>query len=198
MDSLIDAIPNRIRVLRLERKWSLATLAERAGTTASQIQKIERSQRQLTMAWIQRLAKAFEISEMELLGSTLAPAEIRMVPLIGEISAGNWREAIENPEGEVPSVDAGPNAFALRAKGTSMDLLVPDGGYVIVDPDHPELRDGKVYAVMNGEGETTVKRYRADPARLEPCSTDPSHQAISLGQTPFQVIGRVTTAVTPV
>jgi len=43
---------------------------------------------------------------------------------------------------------------------------------------------------MNGEGETTLKRFRADPLRLEPCSSDPQYQPIALGKEPFTVIGR--------
>lgn len=200
MAKLSDIIPNRVRALRAERGWSLQTLADRAGTTRSQIQKLETSQRRLDFEWVTRLAAAFEISERELMGSDfteLAPGRVRRLPLVGDIAAGNWREAIENPDGEVMAVDASENAFALRAKGTSMDLIVQDGGYVIVEPDLADLREGKVYAVMNGDGETTLKRYRTDPARLEPCSSDPSHTVISLGRTPFTIIGQVTGAFTP-
>ena len=57
-------------------------------------------------------------------------------------------------------------------------------------PDDFELRDGKFYAVMK-DGETTFKRFRANPARLEPCSSNPAHGAIAIGREPFTVIGRV-------
>jgi repressor LexA len=198
MSKLSEAIPNRVRALRQERGWSLAELADRAGTTASQIMKLEKSQRRLDFDWVERLATAFGITDRELISDgAITPRPVRMVPLVGDIAAGNWREAIANSDGFVAAVEASENAFALRARGNSMDQLVPDGGYVIVEPDLADLREGKVYAIMNGEGETTVKRYRADPARLEPCSTDPSHQPISLGRTPYTVIGQVTGAFMP-
>lgn len=199
MVKLSDVIPNRVRALRAEKGWSLADLAERAGTTRSQIQKLETSQRRLDFEWVSRLAKAFEISEQELIWQTVGtPSQgIRMVPLIGEIAAGNWREAIEHRIGEVAAIDASDEAFALQARGSSMDKLVPDGGYVIIEPALRDLREGKVYAIMNEEGETTIKRFRHDPARLEPCSHDPSYEAFSLGHANYRVVGQVTGAFMP-
>jgi repressor LexA len=197
MQRLSQVIPNRIRALRADRGWSLQTLADKAGTTRSQIQKLETSQRRLDFDWIERLAKAFEITEGDLIGAREILPTIRMVPLLGDIAAGNWREAVAHAEGSVPAVGVSTEAFALRAKGDSMDLVVPDGGYVFVDPTLADLRDGKVFAVMNSENETTIKRFRADPARLEPCSTNPSHELIMLGRTPFTVIGQVTGSYNP-
>lgn len=197
MSKLSDAIPNRIRALRLERGWTLAELAERAQTSPSQIMKLEKATRRLDFDWVTKLAQAFEISERELIGERSSDSGVRMVPLVGEIAAGNWQEAIQNPVEmlAVPAAHAGgPNIFALRPRGTSMNLIVPEGGYVIIDPDFDGLREGLIYAVMNGEGETTLKRFRQDPARLEPCSSDPTHKPIELGQQPFTVIGRAVAA----
>lgn len=198
MSDLIDAVPSRVYALRRERGWSLAELAERAGTTASQIMKLEKSQRRLDFNWVKRLAAAFEITEQELIGRLpSAPLNPFMIPVIGEIAAGNWREAIQHNEGLVfPPVEGlSQEAFALLTRGDSMDKIIPDGGYVVIDPAEAELRDGRVYAVMNSEGETTIKRFRADPARLEPCSNNPAHQTISLGREPFTVIGLAKVAV---
>ena len=72
-----------------------------------------------------------------------------------------------------------------------MNLLIEPDGYVVVDPDMRDLIDGKVYAVMNGSAETTVKRYRENPPRLVPCSSNPEHKDIAIGREPFTVIGRV-------
>lgn len=197
MSKLSDAIPNRIRALRMERGWTLAELAERAQTSPSQIMKLEKATRRLDFDWVTKLAHAFEMSERELIGEQAADSAVRLVPLVGDIAAGNWQEAIQNPIEmlAVPVAHAGgPNIFALRPRGTSMNLIVPEGGYVIVDPDFDGLREGLIYAVMNNEGETTLKRFRQDPARLEPCSSDPSHKPIELGQQPFTVIGRAVAA----
>ncbi|MEE4452883.1 LexA family transcriptional regulator [Novosphingobium resinovorum] len=200
MSNLSEAIPNRVRALRAERGWSLAELADRAGTTASQVMKLEKSQRRLNFDWVRRLAAAFEISEAELMGqNTELPLNPFLIPLIGEIAAGNWREAIQHYEDMIfPPVEGlSKAAFALRTRGDSMDRIIPDGGYVVIDPGEADLREGRVYAVMNSEGETTIKRFRSDPARLEPCSTNPDHQPISLGREQFTVIGMAKGAFVP-
>ena len=72
-----------------------------------------------------------------------------------------------------------------------MDTVAGAGSIVLVDPDQLSLRDGRYYVVMNGEGETTFKQFRADPARLEPLSSNPEHRTIDLGQSPYTVVGRV-------
>jgi repressor LexA len=117
-----------------------------------------------------------------------------------QISAGAWQEAVSEPIGTVPSrLDAaGPNAFALQPLGDSMNLLVTEEGYAVVDPDQRELIAGKVYAFRNEHGETTFKRYVDSPPRLEPCSTNQEHEPILLGSEPLVVIGRVVLAVQPV
>ena len=98
----------------------------------------------------------------------------------------------------VPAEAAGPRAFAVKPLGDSMDKLVSEEGYVVVDPDQRELLDNKVYAFRNEHGESTFKRYRESPGRLEPCSSNPEHQPMRLGVEPLTVIGRVVLAVQPV
>ncbi|MCG7346600.1 LexA family protein [Sphingomonas sp. ACRSK] len=181
----------RIRALRTERGWTQDDLAQRIDTTKATVSKIEASTRRLSDKWLRSLANAFGMSIGELLGEAQR-REVGQVPLIGRIAAGNWREAILDPTDYLPAINPAKNSFALTPDGDSMNLAIPEGAHVIVDPDDGQLRDGKIYAVMNGDGETTVKRYRAEPARLEPQSTNPDHKPIMLGSEPFTVIGRVT------
>jgi len=189
--------PNRIRQLRKARGLTLEQLAALvphpqtgAQTDVSTISKLELSKRALTTDWMQRLAGALGVVPAALLAGELDFTPVRRVPLVGTIAAGNWREAIEDPLSLVPCESGGPNTFALIADGDSMDRIVPPGGRIYIDPDDFALRDGKYYAVMK-DGETTFKRFRASPARLEPCSTNPAHQPIDIGREPFTVIGRV-------
>lgn len=145
-----------------------------------------------------RLFKHHEMVKIEaLLGGSdpvVDGAAVRNIPLIGQVAAGGWREAIESPAGWVPVADASApkNTFALTVVGDSMDLEIQDGGVVIVDPDDKALFPGRLYVVLNDNGETTFKQFEADPARLEPRSTNTSHTAIPLGDgTPFTLVGRV-------
>lgn len=121
------------------------------------------------------------------------PATIRMIPVIGMTNAGNWREAINMPLGEiaVPVGASGAEAFALELLGDSMNLIIEEGAHIVVDPRQKELRDGKCYLIQNSNGEATVKEYRAKPPRFEPRSTNPEHKGWSVSDHDFAVLGRV-------
>lgn len=188
---------NIIRSLRRARGWTLEQLAQRIRETSpdaddlhySTVQKIESSQRGLTEKWIKRFALAFDISPSSLMENTPS-VPLRKVPMLGKIAAGLWKEAIHDPNGFVSTTEGGPRSFALIPDGDSMDLIVTPGSWVIFDPDQTDLLEGKVYAVMNGDGESTFKRFRLNPPRLEPCSSNKSHKPIALGAEPFTVIAR--------
>lgn len=118
----------------------------------------------------------------------------RAIPYLGAVPGGNWRQAVQGTAMFMPAPDPSipPNAFALKVSGDSMDLLVDDGGTVIVDPDDKALFPGRYFVVINDDGETTFKKFLADPARLAPCSTNPNHAEIALGSGEgFRVVGRV-------
>lgn len=122
-----------------------------------------------------------------------APAsDIQWVPKIGLASAGRWREAIRDYKASypIPRGTVGPDAFAVEIEGDSMDLVLPNGGTIIVDPDQRQLYDRKIYLLRNEEGEVTVKQYRSDPARFEPVSSNPVHTTLPIGQDQFFIVGR--------
>lgn len=186
-----NIVENRIREVRQRRGMSLEELGAAIGVSFSTVAKLERSQRTLSLDLLTTIAKALGVTPGELIGGPQVGPPLRTVPIIGKIAAGNWREAIEDPIGHVAVPDAGPNAFALVPDGDSMDLVAPEGSIIVIDPDMKELAEGRMYAVMNREHETTFKRYRSDPPRLEPCSSNPAHKPIPLLSEPMEMIGRV-------
>jgi repressor LexA len=189
---------NRLREFRERKGLSRKALAALAGTGPTQLNKLESGERRLSDHWAQRLAIHLEVEPYEMFMEANELPPVRWVPVIGEVSCGNWEEAVEHAEGHVPTTSGGPRVFALRPKGDSMDLLIPEEGYALVDPDQVDLIDAKIYVVSNGRNETTAKRYRASPARLVPCSTNPTHHEIVIGSHPFTVVGRVIEVVIPV
>ena len=116
-----------------------------------------------------------------------------IVPVIGIAGAGRWREAIEMPLGHMPVLGrmAGHGVFGIEVSGDSMDQLIDDGGLILIDPGQKELSPGGVYLITNSGGEATVKRYRRDPARFEPCSNNPQHQSFLISDDDFSVLGKV-------
>ncbi len=123
-----------------------------------------------------------------------------IVPVIGMAGAGRWREAVAMPQGHmpVPARLAGRGAFGIAVSGDSMDLLIDDGGLILVDPAQKELAPGGIYLITNSQGEATVKRYRRDPSRFEPCSRNPDHQPFLVDDDDFMVLGKVVWKSSPV
>lgn len=126
-------------------------------------------------------------------------SSVRTVPIIGITNAGNWREAIQMPLGElpIPMEAAGQDAFALRLDGDSMDKVIEDGSHIVIDPRDKELRNGKSYLIQNGDCEATVKAYFRDPPRFEPLSNNPDHRGWSVADHDFVILGRVVMKIQP-
>lgn len=120
-------------------------------------------------------------------GSTLTPT--KGIPVVGEVEAGAFRFALEIPEQDrliLPIVSLSGlsrvDQVALKVTGPSMDLLYPDGSYVIVvSAEDTDVRDGDRVVVYRARGElreATVKEVRVEEGRIAlwPRSTHPDHQ----------------------
>ncbi|WP_417341455.1 LexA family protein, partial [Gordonibacter urolithinfaciens] len=84
-----------------------------------------------------------------------------VVPMLGNVAAGEWREVYEQRDETVhiPDVfaDPHPRAFGVKPAGNSMDLIFGDKEIAICDPDL-EVRDKDIAVVgVNGD-EATIKR----------------------------------------
>lgn len=101
------------------------------------------------------------------------------VPLYGSIAAGTPIEMIEVDETHpVPAkvMDKYPDAFLLKVKGRSMDKVLPDGCYALIDPCEEVERENQPHAVCVNGYDATIKRARnlANGIELDPDSTDPT------------------------
>lgn len=121
-------------------------------------------------------------------------ADFRPIPIIGQVQAGNWTEAVQRPIGTMPSPEANMSnrVFGLEVTGDSMNNYVEEGATVLVDPDDKALFPGRFYVVINEASETTFKQYKDNPSRLVPCSSNKAHKDIVLGGgETFLIVGRV-------
>jgi SOS-response transcriptional repressor LexA len=186
--------PDLVRTTMKARGVSQALIAQRLRLTSqSAVSNMLKGIRRVTA----QEARAI----YEILGLPTTPTpNVLSVPIIGITSAGMWREAITMPLGQmpVPSGVAGAKSFALEVTGDSMDLLIEEGGFVVIDPDRKELVAGKCYLIANGDHDATVKMYQRDPARFVPCSRNPEHKAFMAADTDFAVLGRVVWKGAPV
>jgi repressor LexA len=108
-------------------------------------------------------------------------AEVRMLPLVGEIAAGGPLLAEENVEGHlaVPEpLSRGGEEFLLRVKGESMrEAGILHGDYVVVRRQQT-AQNGDIVVALAGQDEAadeaTVKRFfrESGRVRLQPENVD--------------------------
>lgn len=74
---IAETLPNHLREWRHSRGLSLERLAERVGTDKTQLSRLEKGNRRLTVDWLERLASALQCSSQDLLGEppSIAPLE---------------------------------------------------------------------------------------------------------------------------
>lgn len=129
------------------------------------------------------------------------------VPLYGSIAAGTPIEMVE-VEGTHPVpakvCDRYPDAFLLKVEGDSMNRILPDGCYALVDPCKTVEDNGKPYAVCVNGYDATIKRVRKlnNGFELVPDSTDPTYTIQTFnyndpGTETITVIGKVVYYVLP-
>lgn len=127
---------------------------------------------------------------------TSRESNISMVPQISWVSAGalssqepvDVRQAVDLIA--VPELPQG-QWIALEVQGDSMDRVSPAGSVIFVNCADTNLVNGRFYVISDEKDHgTTYKRYRSNPDRFVPFSTNPDHEPI-YPENGFRVIGRV-------
>lgn len=118
----------------------------------------------------------------------------RAVPLLSWVSAGAMALADGQQEtlGTVyeSDLDGSGDWVALTVVGDSMDRISPPESIIFVDMNDKALVPNACYVIVNGDGEATYKRFRSNPMRFEPVSTNPAHEPLFFTDLP-KVLGRV-------
>lgn len=172
----------RLKALREKQGLSQAALAEKCGwASQSRIGNYEVGTRRISADDAIILGQALGVGpEVILFGSPslhskqlieLAPlssSEIKMVPLISWVQAGEFclSESFEFPTEDLeyyacPNPKAGPRTFALKVRGDSMtnphgQRSYPEGTVIFVDPDHAPKPGLRVIAYLE-DGSCTFK-----------------------------------------
>lgn len=196
---------SNIAKARNAKGWSQQQLADIMGTTQQTIQRYESGARDLKSSVLIKLSAALGVTISALLGLEPLPSpkssDFVDVPLYGSVAAGTPIEMI--PVDETHPIPARvheeyPDAFLLKVRGESMNRVIPNGCYVLVDPCDVVDHDGDPYAVCVNGFDATVKRvHRLENGfELVPDSTDPTFRATVYdygeeGTEEITVIGRV-------
>ena len=122
----VEDMPNRVRYWRLERGLTLKEAAEKVGTAFGHLQRIETGARELSTAWMRRIANAFDVSPADLLSledGGLDERERRIVETRRAIHETH-RRAIDAVAESQQSFRGTPEVEALPARD---DAQEPEG-----------------------------------------------------------------------
>ncbi|MCM3128984.1 LexA family protein [Paenibacillus provencensis] len=160
-----------LRRIRESKNITKSELARRIEVSDVQIGYWENGKNEPRMGKVQQLADALGVTMDELIyddtpvieNMTQVKGTSFRVPLYGSIAAGIPLEAIPVDEYiEIPE-EIGriyPDAFLLKVNGDSMNKIVPNGAYALIDPYNGEdINSGDVVAVLVNGYEATLKRF---------------------------------------
>lgn len=188
--------PNRIREWRDARGMSRKKLAGILNCHEQTVRKLEDGTISFDEHWHEPIAKALGVSKSQLLRddySQPAGRPVKLVPVIEWVSAGRPMAVLEQniPE-DAPRVATdyeSETLLATKVCGNSMNNVAPDGETIIYDYSDRELVDKGCYLFLVN-GDLSFKRYRANPPRFEPDSTEKGHETF-FPQGPVEIVGRV-------
>lgn len=202
----------KIAEARMAKGWSQQKLAEMIGTTQQQIARYESGNNDVKASVLIKLSGALDVTLSYLLGMKDADGnqskdQFIDVPLYGSIAAGTPIEMVEVEDTfPVPMKmrEAHPDAFLLKVEGESMNRILPNGCYALVDPCDTVEENGAPYAVCVNGYDATIKRVRKlnNGFELVPDSNDPTYPVQTFnynepGTETVTVIGRVVYYVLP-
>lgn len=158
---------NNIAAFREKRGWSRPDLAKRMGTSAQQIERLEKGMRNLKQSWIDKAAQAFDVEP----AAIITPMQEVDLPVVGFVGAGGeilFEDSYEKGGGlyhvaSLPGI-ASPSIIGLEVRGNSMYPIFRDGHVVFIDRDGwDRVEDGALsdWAVCRlVDGRTLLKEVR--------------------------------------
>ncbi len=140
----------RIRHFRQQRRWTLQALAERVGTTAQTVQRLETANMTVSTDWLEKFAQAFGVHPADLIAGR-DEKKIRLLGALGkngllrlDTEAFNEDEDFvldvpaDDPVGFKLDSDCGPYRsgsllIANRLRGDDMDNVVGQDAFAALE-----------------------------------------------------------------
>lgn len=206
-------ISENIKKYRKLNKMTQTDLAKKLGVGTSTVSSWELGSNKPLMDNVTKMAKLWDIRLSDIIGEESIEAKPTnnskpaFKELKGAVAAGSPLEMFENPELiSVPYEieQQYPEAYLLEVKGDSMNKILMEGAYVLIDPCK-ELENGEVGVVRVNHTEATLKRFyrMGETIMLQPESTNSEHHNQIYDCTKgecdsISIIGKLVWAMTPI
>jgi repressor LexA len=200
---------NRLKILREEKGLSQPDMAKFLNISVPGYSYYENEKRDMSTEIQKKLANFFNVSIDYLVGNsnerqsnTNLLNKLFLIPIVGKVPAGEPLLAEDNIEGYLPidpmmyNLSSPDNLFFLKVVGESMNNIVPNGSFVLVRKQDSAEDGDVIVAIVNGDDEATLKRFKqleSSFVMLEPDSSFPEYtpRIVNLRDTEFKIIGKV-------
>lgn len=208
-------LSENIKKYRKLNKMTQTDLAKKLKVGTSTVSSWELGSNKPLMDNVTKMANLWGVRLSDIIGEedvkeTKQVKEKKIRPafkeLKGIVAAGSPLEMFENPEMvSVPFEieQQYPDAYLLELKGDSMNKILIEGSYVLIDPCK-ELENGEVGVVRVNHTEATLKRFykMGETIMLQPESTNSEHQNQIYDCTKGEcdsiaIVGKLVWAMTP-
>lgn len=206
----VGSIGARIRIARKQIGLSQVDLANRLGVSQPTVANWETGVHDPRQLMLAKIAAALDITVAWLASGQRSDSEqdkhpaaaylrrgIYHVPVISPRDATAMIDPTVDPHGMatdyIPVTAGTSRLFALFADDEAMNLAFPGNTLVVVDYNHRQPADGDMVLLFH-DGRMILRRWRADPPRLEPYSSDPNHETLYVEKLK-DVIGTVTVTI---
>ncbi len=188
--------PNSLRAAMDARGIGVTALALAVGTSKQNIQRWADQERKLPVEWAEKIAHHLDLDLAYLVLPHVGPLG---APLISWVSAGDLKtpgvvlEPGDAKMAYIHGLDPEGDWIALEVEGDSMDRISPPESIIFVNRKDRRLVANACYVIADAEGgQASYKRFRPNPDRWEPVSTNPEHEPVFVkkGREPV-IIGRV-------
>lgn len=202
----------QIAEARKLRNITQAELAEKMRTTQQTIQRYETNQVNIRMDKMIEMSEILNVSLAYLLGMSSKPelseaSDMVPVPLLDSIASGTSIEMIDvDKTYDIPAEihNKYPQAFLLKVADDSMNRVLPNGCYALINPCREATEPMKAYAVCVNGFNATIQRVKplSNGYELIPDSIDPTFRSQifdfnEIGTQSVSIIGEVVWYLVP-
>lgn len=195
------SIGERIRLARKSAGLNQAALAERVGVSQPAVANWESGVHDPRRLMLAKLAEALAVPMEWLAKGARSAAEtdkhpaaayirrpIQHTPVISFRDAARFiHDPATDPhavaEDYIPVTTGSNRVFALFVADAAVDLAFPRDSLVVIDYADRRPTDG-TFCLAAPLGFPILRRWRSDPDRLEPHSSDPSHRTLLVDREP--------------